>query len=244
MACGLCGELLRRGDWTMKVTSGDKRRRHARRPGAPRDLKAVEFERDKQEDELNQAFLESIWYHHISTKHHSDLSGWSRRIVVDAFFRQEELRLLLEFAVLNAPISLQWMTKEKRRDHWNAVLNQRLENNVLWDKILEQLEFRSLSGDEGDAKRTIELCIGLDRLDWTPFDWSSGPRTPAWNSREPEIGMRSSRSTTAIQTNSPNSLESSLSVISELSLMDWELPFLSDTGEVDFGAWLMGQSVS
>ena len=254
MACGLCGELFRRMDWTARATPADKTRRAARRAGSVRTERAIFFQQDEQEDEMNQDFLEFVWYNHISTAHHGNLSGWSRRTIVDAFLRQDELRQLFEFAILHTPISPQWMTEVERIHHWNDVLGQRVNNDVLWDKILEQLEFYSLSGNRGDAKKTVELCIGLDLFDWTLFDWASGPFIHARNNPVPEADLHRSQRTVAAQTQSSNSIQSSLVRTSgrDASIPAMSEPFREDLGsfclddheELDFNAFLSDMSPS
>ncbi|KAI9694547.1 MAG: hypothetical protein M1822_000163 [Bathelium mastoideum] len=164
-----------------------------------------------QDDEVNQGFLELAWYNHISTKHHGNLAGWSRRIIAEAFLRQAELIPLFRFATLSARPSLQCTAGAERIRSWNDVLDQRVENDELWDNILEQLEFRSLSGSEGEAKKTIEVCIGLDGFDWTSSDDS---HAQARTNPAPETDLRSSRSTMAPRPNSCNIVEFPVSMIS------------------------------
>ncbi|KAL9067684.1 MAG: hypothetical protein Q9157_006737 [Trypethelium eluteriae] len=194
MACGICGSLFRRREWNATATSADRTRRASRGTGLPRTPKAIAFQQDQEEDERNQAFISEVWYNHIANEHDNDFSSWSRRVIAVAFLNQEELKPYFEFATLEDP------------QHWNSILEQRVEDDRHWATIHEHLEFYALSGKEEDAKTTIELCLGLAAINWTPFQSANSQRTLARNSLTPHENMINLESAVEVNKNLNHSM--------------------------------------
>ncbi|KAL9096140.1 MAG: hypothetical protein Q9165_001663 [Trypethelium subeluteriae] len=189
MACGVCGLLFRRRDWNARASSADRTRRASRGTGLPHTAKAIAFQQDEEEDEKNQTFFREVWYSHMENTHHYDYSRWSRGVIATAFLSQEELKPYYEFATVEAP------------QHWNNILQQRVEDDEHWTTIHERLEFYALSGQEEDAKTTIELCLGLAKINWTPFHSASSQHAIAKGGLTPHENMTNSESAMEGNTN-------------------------------------------